>query len=353
MSNCYRKTSRQKVMCPKLLSIETTGAIIMNLSKKHRDDKHNEYPLVSIIIPTYCRPHYFEQALRSALGQTYPNIEIFITDNSPDERTANLIYAKYSTDKRIHYEHHPELKSAEENWLVARKYDNPQAEYVQWLMDDDILLPHKLMTMVKCYQENPSVSLVTSYRSMINGNGDPLPDQLINRSIVDGDALLSGKEVGKAILTKMFNFIGEPTTALIKKEYLHNGDLGWTGAEGDFLISDWPTWLNLCEHGDVIYLRQPGSLWRIHDNNQQRSMDVCFQGLICWSILIQHAWNNKIFLETPAELHKSLMRWLNEVAYFLKITANNEKIPKWDKEIRYHFIAMSKLLLEAKGYARE
>ena len=36
------------------------------------------YPLVSILIPTYNRPHYFQLALKSALAQTYPNIEIII-----------------------------------------------------------------------------------------------------------------------------------------------------------------------------------------------------------------------------------------------------------------------------------
>lgn len=41
-------------------------------------------PLVSVIIPTYCRPKLFKIALYSVLNQTYKNIEIFITDNSPD-----------------------------------------------------------------------------------------------------------------------------------------------------------------------------------------------------------------------------------------------------------------------------
>lgn len=35
-------------------------------------------PLVSILIPTYNRPHYFKIALESALAQTYSNIEIIV-----------------------------------------------------------------------------------------------------------------------------------------------------------------------------------------------------------------------------------------------------------------------------------
>ena len=335
------------IVCPKLLCIGTKGAITMSIT--HNID-NNEYPLVSIIIPTYCRPHFFEQALQSALAQTYPNIEIFITDNSPDERTANLIYAKYGTDKRIHYEHHPELKTSLENWLVARKYNNPKAEYVQWLMDDDILLPHKISTMVDCYQKNPSVTLVTSYRKMINSEGLEMPDNIANRPIVNCNAILSGKEIGKSILTEMINFIGEPTTVLIKKKYLHNGDLGWTGKEGEALISDFPTWLNLCEQGDVIYLSKPASLWRIHGNNQQTSPDVIFQGLVCWSMMIRHAWKKRIFLERSEQLDCAVIRWLNESAYYFKKIPNNRTI-EWNKELRKSFCSMSALLLEENDYS--
>lgn len=53
--------------------------------------KCNELPLVSVIIPTYRRPEYFELALKSVLNHTYKKIYIFITDNSPDTRTRDLM----------------------------------------------------------------------------------------------------------------------------------------------------------------------------------------------------------------------------------------------------------------------
>ncbi|MGQ0453214.1 glycosyltransferase family 2 protein, partial [Bacillus sp. SS-TM] len=52
-------------------------------------------PLVSILIPTYNRPHYFKIALESALAQTYSNIEIIIGDDSTNDETATLIREQY------------------------------------------------------------------------------------------------------------------------------------------------------------------------------------------------------------------------------------------------------------------
>ena len=42
-------------------------------------------PLVSICIPSYNQPRFFEMALQSALAQTYPNIEIIVGDDSTNE----------------------------------------------------------------------------------------------------------------------------------------------------------------------------------------------------------------------------------------------------------------------------
>lgn len=36
----------------------------------------------------------------------------------------------------------------------------------------------------------------------------------------------------------MCNFVGEPTTVLIKKAYLKNGDFGWTDLEGDYAANE-------------------------------------------------------------------------------------------------------------------
>lgn len=43
-----------------------------------------DYPLVSIIIPTYNRPEYLLEAVESAVGQTYPNKEIIVVDDGSD-----------------------------------------------------------------------------------------------------------------------------------------------------------------------------------------------------------------------------------------------------------------------------
>ena len=305
------------------------------------------FPLVSIIIPTYCRPDYFKEALDSALGQTYRNIEVFITDNSPDTRTADLIARKYAGDSRVHYEHHPEYKGGGQNWRRARAYNNAKAEYVQWLMDDDILLPHKIEVMVEGYRRNPHVALITSYRKLIDEEGNELPDLSINVPLAEKDKLYDGKIIGKNILTNMMNFIGEPSTVLIKKKCLHNGDLGWTGKEGRALISDFPTWLNLCEQGDVLYLHEPASLFRLHGSNGQDNPNTLYCGLVCWALMIIHAWEKKVFLENEADLDAAVNKWFEETMRIREEYKKRNWQTEWEYTLRQFFCRMSELFVDA------
>lgn len=53
------------------------------------------YPLVSVLIPTYNRPHYFKEALDSVINQTYRNIEIIIGDDSTNNETEELVRNQY------------------------------------------------------------------------------------------------------------------------------------------------------------------------------------------------------------------------------------------------------------------
>lgn len=188
-------------------------------------------PLVSVIIPTYSRPEYFKIALDSVLAQTYQNLDIFITDNSKDERTKLLMEEYLAKDSRIKYEHHPEY-NADDNWMRARIYDNPEAKYVNWLMDDDVWCPGKIERMVYIMERDPSVSIVTSYRCLIDENGNFLPDFNTTQCLVDADAKIDGETAGSMILKENWNYIGEPTTPLLRKSAMRNNQLGWTGNEG-------------------------------------------------------------------------------------------------------------------------
>ncbi|MTE24973.1 glycosyltransferase, partial [Microbacterium sp. ZXX196] len=50
---------------------------------------HYNTLLISICIPAYKNPKLLKRCLNTVLEQTYSNIEVIITDDSPNEDVAN------------------------------------------------------------------------------------------------------------------------------------------------------------------------------------------------------------------------------------------------------------------------
>ena len=269
------------------------------------------YPLVSIIIPTYQRPEYFRQALASATGQTYRNLDIFVTDNSHNEETKQVYEKYFADDPRVQYEWHPEYQDAMENWHRANTYDNPEATYVNWLMDDDLFHPEKIAKMMDMFFQNSDIVLVTSYRKLMDADGKELPDTPWSKSPFQVTTRVSGDEMGRAMLTNMLNIIGEPTTAIIKKSALYHGHLGAPGDLLKYWISDFPSWLYALSQGDVIYMTEPLSFFRQHPGQQQNETPIYATGMICWATMMWEALLHGCFLHTEEDKRDAIVRWLN------------------------------------------
>ena len=269
------------------------------------------YPLVSIIMLTYQRPNYFRMALESVLTQTYRNLDIFITDDSHDTVTAEMMQRDFSDDPRIHYEHHPTYGAAE-NWTRAMQYNHPRALYVNWLMDDDLFMPDKIAVMMDCFFAHPDISLVTSYRDCIDADGNRMPTPDYAKPICSEPTKFDGASVGMKILLQTANFIGEPTTVLAKKALMLDGyRLGFTGEEGKYLSPDFPTWLHLLARGNMMYLTEPLSQFRIHEGNGQWNPDTFIIGIIGWAICIRAAIEQDVFLRDNSTRKTAITQWMD------------------------------------------
>ena len=285
--------------------------------------QNNAEPLVQIIIPTYKRPALFKEALLSALAQTYKNIRIFITDNSDDDETELLMRPFLELDPRITYEHHPEYNE-QDNWNRGMEMTDPEAVYVNWLMDDDLFFPTKIAEMVAAFQSHKNLSLVTSSRLHIDLNGQPIPDLGTPNLPVSGDTLIPGSGAALSILTEQCNYIGEPTTPLIRRDCLLNGhDLGWTGKEGRYFLSDIPTWLHVLEHGDLYFIKKPLSAFRLHGTQVGKKMHFIISVQGTWAYLIHHAVTAGIYLTAEDDIRRTLEEWLKGTAAALAHADNN------------------------------
>lgn len=265
------------------------------------------YPFVSILIPTYNRPRLFELTLRSAMAQTYTNVEIIVCDNSTNEQTADLMREKhYQENLRVRYVRNREAHSKAENFQPFERL--AKGEMLQWLMDDDILVREKLAKMVRCLQQHPQVRLVTSRRGMIDLEGKVFPrDQWPQTPFEDMAAaygIYDGQAVGRRMLVTANNFLGEPSAVLFWRRDLQH-HYWQADCRGYQALSDVAMWLELLETGDVAVFRDPLSYFRRHSGQEGQQPDVIVQSRLEWYQLMEDYRARGLFLQAD-EYRKAL-----------------------------------------------
>ena len=248
--------------------------------------------LVSIMIPTYNRPEFFQHTLNSALLQTYKNIEIIVCDNSTEDSTEGLMHS-YVGDSRVRYYRNRDAKSKEENFIPFKSL--ARGEYLQWLMDDDLLAEDKLEKMVACFQQNQGITLVTSRRGIIDENSSWIGQGAENLNIPGECGCYSGRDVARMTLMNAINFIGEPSAVLFRRRDLPENY--WRAEyNGYYTISDVAMWMALMEKGDCGIFRDPLSFYRRHGGQEGQQPDVILLSRIEWLELITSYFKRGKFL---------------------------------------------------------
>jgi len=152
--------------------------------------------LVSIYIPTHNRKTLLEQAVRSALDQTYPEIEVIVADDASNDGTETMMREWIKDEPRLHYIRLQESKGANvarnKAIMAARGY------FVTGLDDDDIMLPERVERLIRSYDE--TVAFVTSYYYVENDRKRILK-RLSRKSYIGLDDLLYVNVVGNQVLT--------------------------------------------------------------------------------------------------------------------------------------------------------
>jgi len=103
-------------------------------------------PLISIVTATYKRPELLQKAIKSALAQSYKNLEIVVTDDGDDESASEI--CKSFNDARIKFVKNSTHKKSP-NGNKNNGFDNATGEFVCLLDDDDELMSEAI---AQCYE---------------------------------------------------------------------------------------------------------------------------------------------------------------------------------------------------------
>lgn len=116
-----------------------------------------QLPLVTVGVPTYNRPNELRRCINELIAQTYPNIEILVSDNcSPDPRVARIL-SEISKNKHVRVFRQTTNIGALPNFQFL--LNEAQGEYFMWAGDDDFRDPKYVSTLIDGFSRVPHASV--------------------------------------------------------------------------------------------------------------------------------------------------------------------------------------------------
>lgn len=118
-------------------------------------------PLVSVVVPTFNSARFLPQTVQALLDQTYPNLEVVITDDGSTDETLDLIDDFSTADSRINVAvHRRQLGPARTR---NNSIDRARGRLVAFCDSDDVWEPEKLEKQVPFMLNLGAAISFTSY----------------------------------------------------------------------------------------------------------------------------------------------------------------------------------------------
>ena len=216
---------------------------------------HQPEPKVSIIVPVYEGEAFIRETMLSALGQTYPHIEVVVVnDGSPDN--CEQAVADLLRDPRVKY-----IKQPNQGVAAARNTGirGSTGELIAFLDQDDLWLPDKLALQVRCLVENPEVGLVHGNVRFVDKEGHRIPER---EDRWDADARLATGRCFPVLFDK--NRLAMLTVCMRRECFDTIGPF----REDIPGVDDYEYWLRLSRRYAFAHIDRPLALYRLHGANE-------------------------------------------------------------------------------------
>jgi predicted O-linked N-acetylglucosamine transferase (SPINDLY family)/GT2 family glycosyltransferase len=252
-----------------LLHIQTVSSNGQYFSKKIESS-----PLVSVCIPTYNGGKFLSEAISSIFNQTYPNLEIIVSDDNSTDDTVRIAKSFQENSKLEFFVLEHKQYGLSQNWNFC--ISQAKGKYIKFVFQDDLLEPTAIEKMVELAEQDNEIGLVFSPRTLFTTAGDNYYDSSLlenhgAKDIHKGWSNLKLIQSGQDLLQdpNIFNYsinkIGEPTTVLIKKEMFDR--VGLFNSELCQLV-DLEMWLRIISECKVGFVDRYLSHFRLHEQQQ-------------------------------------------------------------------------------------
>ena len=216
--------------------------------RKMEKDRIYEVPKVSVYIPAYNAVEYIEEAIESALNQTYTDLEVVVVNDGSTDSTGELLDSMYGTHPRVAIIHQENGGISSASNTAIR---NCKGEYILQLDSDDALLPEAAEMLVAVLEKN-DVGFVYGDAYLTDSEGIAY-GRAYSWSMYDRYKLLEGMMIHHPRMFRKRDF-----------NRVSGFDTNLSNAV------DYDIFLKLAEVTDGYHLQTPLYLYRQHNTNTSK-----------------------------------------------------------------------------------
>lgn len=202
-----------------------------------------ELPLVSVITPSLNQARYLETAIRSVLGQDYPNLEYLVIDGGSTD--GSLAILERYAGRLSYWASEPDRGQAE---AINKGIRMAKGDIVAWLNSDDAYMPGAVAAAVQAMLHHSDAGMVYADGLMVDSELRLL-DPHRYRTLT-------------ALELLSFEVLLQPTV-FIRREALD--DVGLLN-EAYHLILDHELWLRIAGKFDIRHVPAFWALERTHEH---------------------------------------------------------------------------------------
>lgn len=221
-------------------------------------------PKISVVIPCFNAERYIAAAIRSALVQDWPDLEVVVVDDGSSDRSAELVRDTF-----------PEVKvvlQANQGVAVARNSGIAcaQGDWIAFLDADDIWLPGKLQAQMDLLTCTPGARMsYTAWDVWTSTEPLPTPEYLLALKGRSGELAHWSGASGWVYPQLLLDCVVWTSTVLAERSVFSQiGQFDPSLRIGE----DYDLWLRASRVTPIMRVSRPYALYRMHPNSITRSV---------------------------------------------------------------------------------
>ena len=231
-----------------------------------------EYPLVSVVTPSYNQGRYIEETIQSVLNQDYFRIEHIVVDGGSTDETLSVL-KKYPHLKWVSEPDRGQSHAINKGFQIAK------GEIAAWLNSDDTYLPGAITAAVEALDKSKGRYIVMGQCPFIDEKGNPT-------GVYHPSAYRGRRDLIK--IWKGLYSIPQPTVFFYKELLDEFGGLD----ESLYFAMDYELWLRFSKKCSFFPIKKALATYRLHRTS--KSLEISEQELLKKTVEISRRyWGRK------------------------------------------------------------